>query len=156
MDLTRAVLARLTEFVSGLGQQDLSDLAAGTAELSLVRTAGSGAPPYVGSPSSVRTSKPGRRAVPARSTESFAVGSAVAADAILSVLLAASDRAEAARYLDGLGLTAPQLRGLAKSLKISVSAKATKSDVRDTIVQWTVGRRVDAAVLSGMVDRDSH
>jgi hypothetical protein len=44
-------------------------------------------------------------------------------------------------------LTTPQLRTLAKELGLAVSSSATKAAVRDTIVQWTVGRRVDAAVL---------
>jgi hypothetical protein len=37
---------------------------------------------------------------------------------------------------------------LAKEFGLAVSSSAGKAAVRDTIVQWTVGRRVDAAVLS--------
>jgi hypothetical protein len=51
-------------------------------------------------------------------------------------------------YLDGLRLSVPQLRSLAAGLGITVASKATKVLARDTIVQWTVGRRTDAAILS--------
>jgi hypothetical protein len=58
------------------------------------------------------------------------------------------DRASAARHLDELGLTVAQLHMLARDLGIAVASSATKAAVRDTIVHWTVGRRIDAAVLS--------
>ena len=58
------------------------------------------------------------------------------------------DRATATQYLDDLRVSVAQLRSLAAGLGIAVSSKATKAQARDTIVQWTVGRRADAAILS--------
>ena len=57
------------------------------------------------------------------------------------------DRMAAAHYLDDLHLSAAQLRSLALALGIAVPSKATKPQARDTIVQWTVGRRADATIL---------
>ena len=122
-DLTHAVLHRLTQFVRRLSPQELSDLASGAARLDLVR------PPAVAAPAPPRDG-------------------AVPADEVRSTLAGMSDRASAAQYLDGLRLTTPQLRVLARDLNLAVSSKAGKTEVRDTIVQWTVGRRVDGAVLS--------
>jgi hypothetical protein len=59
-----------------------------------------------------------------------------------------TDRTAAASYLDDLRLSVAQLRSLAAGLGIAVTSKATKVQARDTIVQWTVGRRADAAILS--------
>ena len=122
-DLTHAVLHRLTQFVRRLSPQELSDLASGAARLDLVRPPANAA------------------AAPARDA-------GVPADEVRSTLSDMSDRASAVQYLDGLRLTTPQLRALARELNLAVSAKASKTEVRDTIVQWTVGRRVDGAVLS--------
>ena len=69
-------------------------------------------------------------------------------DEIGSKLAGLTDRAAAASYLDDLSLSAAQLRSLALALGIAVTSKATKAQARDTIVQWTVGRRVDTAILS--------
>lgn len=122
-ELTHAVMARLTQFVRRLSPEDLAALAAGTVQLGLVRSA---------TPAPASTA----RELP------------VPADDVRAVLGAMPDRAEAVRYLDGLRLTTPQLRALAKGLNLAVATKATKTELRDTIVQWTVGRRVDASVLS--------
>jgi hypothetical protein len=78
---------------------------------------------------------PAARAVPGR-------------DAIGAFLATAADRASARQYLDGLHLSVAQLRELAAQLGIAVASKATRGQLRDTVVHWTVGRRVDAAVLS--------
>jgi len=59
-----------------------------------------------------------------------------------------TDRASAAAYLDNLKLSVAQLRSLAAGLGIAVSSRATKLQARDTIIQWTVGRRADAAILA--------
>jgi hypothetical protein len=68
--------------------------------------------------------------------------------AIRAQLVQFQDRAGAVRHLDELGLTVAQLHLLARDLGIAVASSATKAAVRDTIIQWTVGRRIDAAVLS--------
>ena len=39
------------------------------------------------------------------------------------------------------------LRTFLTALGIAVASRATKAQARDTIVQWTVGRRVDTVIL---------
>jgi hypothetical protein len=129
-DLTHDVLLRVAEFLRKLPTDQLAGLAAGTAKLEVVPNPGK-------LPSRVRGVPPAEPTVtlPKPATE---IGQAMAGQ---------PDRASAARYLDELKLTQTQLRGLATALGIAVASKATKTQARDTIVQWTVGRRVDAAVI---------
>ena len=87
------------------------------------------------------------RKLPASQLASLASGE-TRLEEIAATLAALPDRASAVSYLDDLRLSVPQLRSLAAGLGIAVSSKVTKGQARDTIVQWTVGRRVDAAVLS--------
>jgi hypothetical protein len=121
-DLTHDVLRRVAEFLRTLPADRLVDLARGDATLALV-------PPPA----------PAERTPPALSTP---------AEEVRAALSSMDDRASAARYLDDLRLTGPQLRALAKELGLAVPAKAAKVEVRNTIVQWTVGRRLDASILS--------
>ncbi len=119
-ELTQAVFRRVADFVRRLPPDQLESLARGETTLALVP----------------RPIPPPR--LPA---------SPVAAADVRVALSAVDDRASAERYLDGLRLSAAQLRALADALGLAVAAGVTKAAVRDTIVQWTVGRRVDAAVL---------
>ena len=131
-ELTHEVLLRVAEFLRKLPTRQLEDLASGTAKLEVV--------------------KPTARKLPTRErTAPVAMPSPI--DEIGSTLTAFTDRAAATRYLDSLSLTAAQLRSLALGLGIAVTSKATKAQARDTIVQWTVGRRVDAAILSRPASR---
>lgn len=129
-DLTHDVLVRVAEFLRKLPSDALAGLAAGTAKLEVV-------PNPSKLPSRMRAVPPAGPTVtlPVPATE---IGEALAAQ---------PDRASATRYLDELRLTLAQLRGLAAALGIAVSSKATKVQARDTVVQWTVGRRRDAAVI---------
>ncbi|HEX6872311.1 MAG TPA: hypothetical protein VF163_14530 [Micromonosporaceae bacterium] len=131
-ELTHDVLLRVAEFLRKLPAAQLQGLAAGTARLEVVD----------------------KRPLAARSVTALPVRPVTApvalprpADEIGATLAGLADRAEAARYLDDLSLTVAQLRSLAKALGIAVASKATKTQTRDTIVQWTVGRRVDSAIL---------
>lgn len=124
-ELTHAVLLRVAEFLRRLPAQQLADLAEGTAKLELV--------PKGGRP-------PAKRAA--------AAAPSVPVEQVRAELMAKPDRAEATQYLDGLKLTAAALRSLAKELNIAVPSKATKDEVRDTIIYWTVGRRLDSAAVS--------
>jgi hypothetical protein len=132
--LSSAVLVRVADFLRDLPPDQLSALARGDLSLAVI-----GAP------------APRRSVVPARSPAPNpvrAIPLPVAAPTVRAALTALTDRASAARYLDDLRLTTTQLRSLARELGLAVSSSAGKSVIRDTIVQWTVGRRVDAAVLS--------
>jgi hypothetical protein len=126
-ELTHEVLLRVAEFLRRLPTQQLHDLAAGTAKLEVV--------------------KPTSRRLPVR--ERMApVQLPRPVEEISGTLSGLTDRSAAAAYLDQLKLSAAQLRSLALALGIAVPSKATKAQARDTIVQWTVGRRVDATILS--------
>jgi hypothetical protein len=126
-ELTHEVLLRVADFLRKLPTKQLQDIAAGTAKLEVVR--------------------PTARKLPSR-TRIAPAELPRPVDEIGSKLAGLTDRAAAARYLDDLSLTAAQLRSLALALGIAVTSKATKPQVRDTIVQWTVGRRVDTRILS--------
>jgi hypothetical protein len=124
-DLTHAVLLRVAEFLRKLPVEQLADLAEGTAKLEVVPKGGRPAP-----------SRPA------------AAKSSVPVDQVRTELATLADRAEATRYLDGLKLTVAGLRALAGELNIAVPSKSNKAEVRDTIVFWTVGRRLDSAAVS--------
>jgi hypothetical protein len=124
-ELTHDVLLRVAEFLRKLPPEQLASLASGDARLEVVN----------------RTPLPSREPTPPASLP-------LPVDEIGSALSALTDRTSAASYLDGLRLSVAQLRSLAAGLGIAVSSKATKAQARDTIVQWTVGRRADAAILS--------
>jgi hypothetical protein len=126
-ELTHEVLLRVAEFLRKLPTDQLQHLAAGTARLEVVdRTPQQRLP--------VRTRTP-KVDLPRPIGE---IGTA---------LTSFPDRAAAVAYLDDLHLTAAQLRSLAAGLGIAVPSKATKAQARDTVVQWTVGRRADASIL---------
>lgn len=131
-ELTHEVLLRVAEFLRKLPTEQLEELASGVAMLEVVNKG------------PVETA---RRRLPVREkTPAVAMPRPIAEiGADLSNLL---DRAAAALYLDDLHLSVAQLRSLAAGLGIAVSSKATKAQARDTIVQWTVGRRADASILS--------
>jgi hypothetical protein len=126
--LTCAVLLRVADFLRDLPSDQLTALARGDLSLAVVAEL----PP-------ARPSAP----VPIRP-----MPLPVAAHTVRAALAALTDRASAVRYLDDLRLTTTQLRGLARELGLAVSSSAGKAAIRDTIVQWTVGRRVDSAILS--------
>jgi hypothetical protein len=129
----------VADFLRGLPADQLAALASGELSLTVVD-------PAVRAPeTSADRDRPAAAIQPAAVR---LVTLAVAADEVRATLSAFNDRASAIRYLDGLRLTTAHLRALAKELGLAVSSSAGKASVRDTIVQWTVGRRVDAAVLS--------
>ena len=125
-ELTHEVLLRVAEFLRKLPSDQLEDLATGTAKLEVVR------------PTNRRL--PAREKVPPAQLPR-------PVEEISAKLSGLAERAAAARYLDDLHLSAAQLRSLALALGIAVTSKSTKAQARDTIVQWTVGRRADATIL---------
>jgi hypothetical protein len=129
-DLTHAVLLKVAEFLRRLPADQLSDLAEGTAKLELVPKGGRPAP---------RTRTAAAPAVPT--------------DRVRTDLAAIADTAAARQYLLDLGLGVPQLKAVAKELGITVPSKATKDATLQTIVQWTVGRRLDAEAISRPASR---
>jgi len=132
-ELTHEVLLRVAEFLRKLPTDALEELAAGSAHLEVVSSS-----PFE---TARRPKLPVRERTPA-------VDLPRPLDQIGADLSSLDDRGKAASYLDDLKLSVAQLRSLAAGLGIAVSSKATKAQARDTIVQWTVGRRADAAILS--------
>jgi hypothetical protein len=117
----------VAEFLRKLPARQLEDLASGTAKLEVVN--------------------PTSRRLPTREkTPPAELPRPV--EEISAKLSGLGDRMAAARYIDDLHLSSAQLRSLALALGIAVPSKATKAQARDTIVQWTVGRRADAKILS--------
>jgi hypothetical protein len=159
-DLAHAVLLRLADFVRRLPPEQVRALADGTATLRVVGAGGPsggagdgdgrdvGAGRDVGdgrgAPVSAKPAAGPRR--PAGRSPGVIVPP-VDAGTVRAALSGLPDRAAAVRYLDGLGLSAVQLRALAAALGLAVPRGAAKAAVRDTIVQWTVGRRVDGQIL---------
>lgn len=131
-DLTHLVLLKVAEFIRKLPADQLADLADGSAKLELV--------PKGGRPA--RTA--GARGASARANAPLAV----APDHVRAELAAIGDRGAGVRYVNDLRLTVAQLKALAKELGIAVPGKATKSQAVDTIVEWTVGRRLDSESIS--------
>jgi len=123
-ELSHEVLLRVAEFLRKLPTDQLADLAAGSAKLELVP----------------RPAPLPRRARPVELPKP--------AEEIGAVLERARDRATAVGYLDELALTVAQLRTLARALGIAVPSKATRAQIRDTLVHWTVDRRMDSALLN--------
>ena len=155
-ELTHEVLLRVAEFLRKLPTEQLEDLASGSAMLEVVAK-----PPLevVAKPPLEVVAKPPpaprRRIEPPAPAPALPVRTVTpkvplprAVEQIGSDLSNLTERAAAATYLDDLKLTVAQLRSLAAGLGIAVSSKATKAQARDTIVQWTVGRRADASILS--------
>ena len=152
-ELTHEVLLRVAEFLRKLPTEQLEDLASGSAMLEVVAK----------SPLEVVAKPPPmprRRIEPPAPAPALPVRTVTPkvplprpVEQIGSDLSNLTERAAAATYLDDLKLTVAQLRSLAAGLGIAVSSKATKAQARDTIVQWTVGRRVDATILSRPTSR---
>lgn len=132
-ELTHDVLLRVAEFLRKLPAEQLEELASGSAHLEVISR----------SPlEAVR-----RQRLPVRErTPTVEMPRPI--ERIGADLASLTDRTAAVSYLDDLKLSVAQLRSLAAGLGIAVSSKATKAQARDTIIQWTVGRRADATVLS--------
>jgi hypothetical protein len=115
--LSAAVLVKVAEFLRKLPADALEDLVAGEAKLELV--------PKGGRPA------PRSRAATAQSTVDSAE--------VRRVLGTFSTVADAARYLDGLGLKLPERKALAADLGVTLTGRATLASVRDAIVRAYVG-----------------
>ena len=123
-DLAHDVLIRVAEFIRKLPAEQLAELASGEAKLEVVPKGGR-------RPAATRTAG---AALPRPATE------------IAATLAQIGNRAAASQYLVDLKLTVPQLKQLAAELGITVSG--LKPKVIEGIVEWAVGRALDAGVIS--------
>ncbi|GAA5188236.1 hypothetical protein GCM10023322_38480 [Rugosimonospora acidiphila] len=128
-DLTHLVLLKVAEFIRRLPADQLADLAEGSAKLELVP-------------------KGGRVAARGAGTSRATAAPTVSVQRVREYLSGIGDRASGIRYVDELKLTVAQLRALAKELGIAVPSKAAKAQVTSTIVEWTVGHRLDSESIS--------
>jgi hypothetical protein len=120
VEVSTALLKRYMEFTRKLTPEELAAISAGELRFALV---------------------------PIKKTG----GSIAGADAaVVSADLAnMSSRENAASYVDGLKLTVPQLKQLAKDLGVSITGAGTKPLVRDRIVEHCVGHRLNSQTIRG-------
>jgi hypothetical protein len=128
LDMSQIVLQQLGDLLRKITAEQVAELYAGTATLEVVGKAG----------------RPVRKVAQAKVT----AAPAVSTEQVVADLATIDDRAVATRYVMDLGLTVANLKVLAKDLGIAVGSKATKQEIVQVIVQWTVGRRLDAAAVS--------
>ena len=128
LDMSQIVLQQLGDLLRKITAEQVAELYAGTATLEVVGKAG----------------RPVRKVAQAKAT----AAPAVSTEQVVADLATIDDRAVATRYVMDLGLTVANLKVLAKDLGIAVGSKATKQEIVQVIVQWTVGRRLDAAAVS--------
>jgi hypothetical protein len=128
LDMSQIVLQQLGDLLRKITAEQVAELYAGTATLEVVGKAG----------------RPVRKVAQAK----VIAAPAVSTEQVVADLATIDDRAVATRYVMDLGLTVANLKVLAKDLGIAVGSKATKQEIVQVIVQWTVGRRLDAAAVS--------
>jgi hypothetical protein len=129
-DLAHDVLIRVAEFIRKLPADQLADLASGEAKLEVVPKGGRSAP-------AARGARGAGAALPRPAAD------------IAETLASIQDRASARRYLDiDIKLTVAQLKQLASELGVTVKSKAKRDDIISDVVEWAVGRGLDADAIS--------
>lgn len=118
VEVSVALLRRFADFTKKLTPEQLGALAAGELKFDLVEAR-----------------KPAKQ-------QTHVDPSAVSAH-----LQTVSSREEAARYIDGLKLTVAQQKQLAGALGVSLTGAARKDQVRDRIVEHTVGYRLNSQTI---------
>ena len=124
IDLAKSILALVGKFVSSLPADQLTALAAGEARLAVI-------------PKGARVSAGPAAGGGARKAD-------VSAFQVADDLAKIDDRPAAARYIDDLKLTVPQLRKLSAELGVALAGKAGKAEIVRSMVEVLVGRRADA------------
>lgn len=71
----------------------------------------------------------------------------VDAGAIETQLSRLDSREEAAAYIDSLRLTVPKLKAVARDLAVSLAGASVKEQIRDRIVEHTVGFRLNSRAI---------
>jgi len=70
-------------------------------------------------------------------------------DQLKAQLSAVPSREAAAKYIEGLKLTAQGLKDTARALGVSITGVTTKPTIRDRIVEHMVGFRLNSSTLRG-------
>ncbi|MFU8870358.1 Rho termination factor N-terminal domain-containing protein [Micromonospora sp. SL4-19] len=139
-DPTRAVLARVAEFLAGLSADDLAALAQGRARLAVLPAA---APPPP-APASTAVPAPGDHA-PAVSGPAAAPPSGVDVERAHAALAAMSRRDDGTAYL--ASWTTRELRALAARAGLRGVTGLRKSELVERIVDRTIGFRLDSTAV---------
>jgi hypothetical protein len=127
-ELAHAVLVKVAEFVRKLPADQLADLASGAVKLQLVDRSARSAP--------AKRAPTAPKPLPRPAAE------------IARTMRELGDRTAARRYLDvDLKLTVPMLKQLAGELGFAVRG-TRKDQVLDGVVEWGVGRELDADAIS--------
>ena len=121
--LSASVLLRVAELLKTLPADQLEDLAAGTAKLEVVPKGGRAASRNAATPSTVDIAE------------------------VRRMLGSFTSVADAARYLDGLGLKLPERKALAADLGVTLVGRATLASVRDAIVKAYVGDLLNSEAI---------
>lgn len=121
VEVSVALLRRFADFTKKLTPEQLSALAAGELKFDLVEV----------------KKKPVKQEAPVD----------VDPSSVSAHLQTLSSRDEAARYIEGLKLTALRQKQLAGALGVSLTGATTKDQVRDRIVEHTVGYRLNSQTI---------
>jgi hypothetical protein len=140
---TRAALARLAEFLSGLSDADLAALAEGRARLAVLPVADA---PH--RPAAAEGDATLGRAAAGPASAGDGTSSAVATEEVErahAALVAMTRRDEGTAYL--ASWTTRELRALAARVGLRGVAGLRKSELIDRIVDRTIGFRLDSAAI---------
>jgi hypothetical protein len=118
VDRSAEILRRVSNFLRSLTEAQIDDLIEGRVKITLT-----------GHPSRAQSAK-------ARSSSEEDV------ERIISELTGKSTRAEGIALLDNLGLTRASLRDIALAMKLPVPKTDTVSELKDRIVEATIGYRL--------------
>jgi hypothetical protein len=126
--LSLALLRRVAEFLDGLADDHIADLAEGRARLTFV-------PWGATEPVPPRVARPARKAADPK----------VDCDAIVAQLNGAGSRDEGRQLLDPLNVTA--LRAVAKTAGMTGVSKTPKEELVEQLVALTIGGRLGFAAM---------
>ncbi len=128
--LSLALLRRVAEFLDGLSEDHIADLAEGRARLTYV-------PWGAAEPVPVKAARP--------AAARKAAAPKVDSDAIMAELNRSSSRDEGRRLLNPLNVTA--LRAVAKAAGMTGVSKTPKADLVEELVALTIGGRLSYAAM---------
>jgi hypothetical protein len=133
LNIPFGILQRVSEFLAGLPEDQIVDLAEGRTRLAYI-PAGQETPVPTRQPAAARPAK-----VPAQPTPETT--------ALIEELRALSSRDDAATKI--AHLKKPALQAVARALSVPRASSLTSAELRAEIIQATVGRRLDSIAIRG-------
>lgn len=141
---TRAVLARVAEFLAGLSAADVAALAEGRARLAVL-PAGPASSDIDAAPAPARAGTPPAGAVPPGTPVAAPAPFGADVERAHAALVAMARRDEGTAYLSSW--TARELRALAARAGLRGVAGLRKSELVERIVDRTIGFRLDSTAI---------